>query len=121
MEAIKMLFLLGAFGCLAFALAVFTFVMTFVGAYWLPLVSVACFCLFVVALALLVTEIERRRRDAGYRRSVKTVQTMQIKVEADTSQATAAIDDLQRRVENVTAMMVALERIAIHNVMGEVT
>jgi TolA-binding protein len=49
-----------------------------------------------------------------------SVQTMTITVQADTSQATAALAQLEQHAKSCAERMVELNRLAIHNQMGEV-
>lgn len=133
---------------LAFAITLFTLGALAVAGVIadLPVLFVIAFCLFLVAASVQISYhcyIARQRRKAHAGRTIeagtfdvdsymhtaqqrvreakpaRAVETMQIKVEADTSQATAAIDELEQRVQSCTEKVEALNRLAILNVMAE--
>lgn len=118
MEALTTIFLVGAFGVVGALVAA----AGLVEAFWFPLALALAFCVAITVLALVLSHASRRRdlkRRLRARRSHQTVQTMQIKVEADTCQATAAIAQLESRVQACAAKIEALNRLAGYAVKGE--
>lgn len=117
MEAIKILFQLGLAGYLAIAAGLFGLLVSFISVK--PVLCTIGFILFVFCIAFLALEVEKRRGAAGRAETVRTVQTMQIKVEADTSQALAAVTELEERVKFCTDRMIELNRLTMFAMMED--